>query len=204
MSGKNRVNPDHYKVAGRLTPDDLARERRKQTEPLFGATRSGRTKPAPPWLTGNEGGRQDVVASDSDDGVSRDSSDADEAAQQPQARPRPNAKGKQAAGGGNQRKTARRESERRRQATGSGTTRGARSVEAKPRSKPKTSGASGTPKGGKAPRTRGSAARAASPQRAGRPAARKTKSRGTQKATPKKGTRAAAKKSSSGGKKKTR
>jgi hypothetical protein len=30
MSRKNKVNPDHYKVAGRLTPDDLARERKTQ------------------------------------------------------------------------------------------------------------------------------------------------------------------------------
>ena len=30
MSRKNKVNPDHYKVAGRLAPDDLARERIKQ------------------------------------------------------------------------------------------------------------------------------------------------------------------------------
>jgi hypothetical protein len=31
MSRKNKVNPDHYKVAGRLSPDDLARERIKQS-----------------------------------------------------------------------------------------------------------------------------------------------------------------------------
>ena len=30
MSGRNRVNPDHYKVSGRLTTDELARERHKQ------------------------------------------------------------------------------------------------------------------------------------------------------------------------------
>ncbi len=30
MSRTNKVNPDHYKVAGRLAPDDLARERMKQ------------------------------------------------------------------------------------------------------------------------------------------------------------------------------
>jgi hypothetical protein len=29
MSGKNNVNPDHYKVAGRDRPDDLARARRE-------------------------------------------------------------------------------------------------------------------------------------------------------------------------------
>lgn len=30
MSKQNKVNPDHYKTGGRLTPDDLARERKKQ------------------------------------------------------------------------------------------------------------------------------------------------------------------------------
>jgi hypothetical protein len=30
MSRRNKVNPDHYKMSGRLTPDDLARERQKQ------------------------------------------------------------------------------------------------------------------------------------------------------------------------------
>jgi hypothetical protein len=33
MSRKNKVNPDHYKVAGRLSADDLARERMKQSAP---------------------------------------------------------------------------------------------------------------------------------------------------------------------------
>jgi hypothetical protein len=37
MSGRNRVNPDHYKASGRLTTDELARERHKQ-QPQ-GATR---------------------------------------------------------------------------------------------------------------------------------------------------------------------
>jgi len=34
MSKQNKVNPDHYKTGGRLTPDDLARERKKQTTAL--------------------------------------------------------------------------------------------------------------------------------------------------------------------------
>ena len=33
MSKHNKVNPDHYHQAGRLTPDELARERTKQ-QPL--------------------------------------------------------------------------------------------------------------------------------------------------------------------------
>jgi hypothetical protein len=39
MSRHNKVNPDHYKVAGRLTADDLAREQRKQRGPVAAATR---------------------------------------------------------------------------------------------------------------------------------------------------------------------
>jgi hypothetical protein len=50
MSGKNKVNPDHYKVAGRLSQDDLARARRSQSEPLFGGTRSRQDNPLPPWM----------------------------------------------------------------------------------------------------------------------------------------------------------
>ncbi len=30
MSKRNKVNPDHYQQAGRLTPDEIARERMKQ------------------------------------------------------------------------------------------------------------------------------------------------------------------------------
>ena len=30
MSRKNKVNPDHYKLAGRLSADDMARERMRQ------------------------------------------------------------------------------------------------------------------------------------------------------------------------------
>jgi hypothetical protein len=203
MSRRSNVNPDHYKVAGRLTPDDLARERRKQAEPLFGATRGGRSKPMPPWLRANQSASPSPQTIDADEAVSMNASDdSDVAAQQPQAKPRQNAKGKQGAGGTNERKTARRQAEQRKQESSTGTTRGARSASAKQRSTPKASGAVGTPTGKKAPTARGSAARAASPNRAGRPAARKTKSRGTQKATAKKGTRVAAKKSSPPSKKK--
>jgi hypothetical protein len=30
MSKHNKVNPDHYHQGGRLTPDEMAKERRKQ------------------------------------------------------------------------------------------------------------------------------------------------------------------------------
>jgi hypothetical protein len=51
----------------------------------------------------------------------------------------------------------------------------------------KASGARGTPRSRKAPGARGSATRAASPQRARRPGAHETAPRGTTKATPRKG-----------------
>ena len=37
MSKQNKVNPDHYKTGGRLTPDDLARERKKQATTIVNA-----------------------------------------------------------------------------------------------------------------------------------------------------------------------
>jgi hypothetical protein len=40
MSGKNNVNPDHYKVAGRDRQDDAARARR-ETAPIGKARKKG-------------------------------------------------------------------------------------------------------------------------------------------------------------------
>jgi hypothetical protein len=48
MSGKNNVNPDRYKVAGRDRPDDRARARR-ETPPTGKAPRR-KGDPAPPNL----------------------------------------------------------------------------------------------------------------------------------------------------------
>ena len=48
MSGKNNVNPDHYKVAGRDRPDDQARARRES--PRTGKPRGHKGKAAPPNL----------------------------------------------------------------------------------------------------------------------------------------------------------
>jgi hypothetical protein len=44
MSRINKVNPDHYKVAGRLSADDLARERSKQGDIRPADLRSSRRK----------------------------------------------------------------------------------------------------------------------------------------------------------------
>jgi len=60
MSGRNRVNPDHYKVSGRLTTDELARERHKQQPqgakvPLAGArSRSEAETAAAPTSAGGQ------------------------------------------------------------------------------------------------------------------------------------------------------
>ena len=45
MSRQNKVNPSQYQIAGRLTPDDLARERVKQrnVSPAADATPLGQT-----------------------------------------------------------------------------------------------------------------------------------------------------------------
>lgn len=67
MSKRNIVNPDHYKVAGRLAPDDLARARRTQHEALFGETKGRKKqKPLPPWLAHPP----QTQASDEDDAAS--------------------------------------------------------------------------------------------------------------------------------------
>ena len=50
MSRRNKVNPDHYTLAGRLAPDDMARELRKQAERMFSGSRGPRRKPMPPWM----------------------------------------------------------------------------------------------------------------------------------------------------------
>ena len=52
MSKNNKVNKDHYVQRGRLTPDEAARERQKQTESSPSRTtervRAERQKPAAP------------------------------------------------------------------------------------------------------------------------------------------------------------
>ena len=188
MSRQNKVNPDHYTGAGRLSPDDLARERRKQSESRFGSRRGSNKKPMAPWMVSDSRSAHpesvDVPIHDttaSVEGSEQATSEPDDVgAQAPLAEPQRRATGKQAAkapgsGRAQPRTTAPKKTARRKLA-------------AKPRSKMKASSASGTSKSGKPARARASAARAASPPRARRPGARKTASRGTRKATPKKGT----------------
>jgi hypothetical protein len=50
MSRQNKVNPDHYRLAGRLTPDEASRERVKQrlAAPTPHAAAARTRKPVPP------------------------------------------------------------------------------------------------------------------------------------------------------------
>ena len=58
MSRKNKVNPDHYKVAGRLSPDDLARERIIQSAPQI--ARAWDSRPGQPaWMDNRSAGPGD-------------------------------------------------------------------------------------------------------------------------------------------------
>jgi len=53
MSRRNKVNPGLYTQAGRLTPDDLAREQRKQSESNMGAGGAKNRKAMAPWMANN-------------------------------------------------------------------------------------------------------------------------------------------------------
>ena len=56
MSKYNKVNPDHYKTGGRLTPDEMARQRFLQGTLRVGGGRRRREKPMPPWLANEQPG----------------------------------------------------------------------------------------------------------------------------------------------------
>jgi hypothetical protein len=144
MSRQNKVNPDHYTIAGRLSPDDLARERWKQNDSPTSARGRRARKAMPPWMAEEASGKRTPVA-----GAANENQEEE-------------------------RKEQRQEEETFQPAG------------------VKESGTRGTPRTRKAPRARGSATRAVSPQCAGRPGAHKTASRGTQNATAKKGTRRSA------------
>jgi hypothetical protein len=51
MSRKSNVNPDHYKVAGRDRPDDIARARR-EVPPTGGKPRRKKGDPASNFIPG--------------------------------------------------------------------------------------------------------------------------------------------------------
>jgi hypothetical protein len=64
MSRHNKVNPNHYTSAGRLAPDDLARERMRQSQlrPDWHDRREDR--PFPPMTPARGAGRLQTVAVD--------------------------------------------------------------------------------------------------------------------------------------------
>ena len=81
MSRQNKVNPDHYKLAGRLSPDDLARERRRQMESQPGPLGRRIRKPMPPWAAAN-------TATGSDRAVHEDAGEAKATTEKSTAAPR--------------------------------------------------------------------------------------------------------------------
>ena len=169
MSRQNKVNPDHYKLAGRLSPDDLARERQRQLGSQPGPLPGRNRKPMPPWAiarveTGGSAEAADAAAGGTitpraaDSNVTSRRASSEEAAQQPQAKPRRRTV-KDGSGRRAQKKTARRKMEALKQPS-------ARSQAASRmgRRAPEATGAKATPKTRKSGRTRGSASRAGSTQ----------------------------------------
>lgn len=148
MSRRNIVNPDHYKTGGRLTPDEWARERLKQSAALESRLRRRRGLGAS-WIA-QQAARAEATAPTAKAAGRKDRSE---------------------------KKTERRASEGDKQDTAAGATRRTRSAAAKSTRGAKGSGARGTRKAGSASQSRGSAARAASAKRARRPAAHKSASR---------------------------
>jgi len=164
MSRHNKVNPDHYTTQGRLSQDDLARERRKQSESHFGAGRAKSRKATPPWMandtaTDNDGEQRGAGADPSEFEDGRDTGDEDNAdgAQAPQGKPRANARGMSGtsasrASTGNNRKAAKKPEARKMTA-------------GKPQTGASTRGTAG--KAAKSTPSRPSAAKRASKQAAG-------------------------------------
>lgn len=64
MSRQNKVNPDHYTRGGRLSPDDLARERRKQGG--HHAHPAHMNRPPAPWMLGEHAEPKRSAAIDMD------------------------------------------------------------------------------------------------------------------------------------------
>lgn len=204
MSRQNKVNPNHYTQAGRLSADDLAREYQNQRTASGGKRGE---KAGPRWMANdaapNDADDEDVDVMEAEGAANEDLDDAvaggpDVRAEGERNMPAPKAKtargAKQRAqaarrtGTGTARKTVARQEQTATTRDRKPASRATKKGRARKAAGLKRSGASGTPKSGKAPRARGTATRAASPQRAGRPGAHKTASRGTQKATGKKGT----------------
>ena len=95
MSRRNKVNPDHYTIAGRLAPDDLARERRKQAEHMTGGSRGRQRAPLPPWMANDASADTPNAGDDTEKGQEADAAvktaddETVEAARPPQAAAKP-------------------------------------------------------------------------------------------------------------------
>jgi hypothetical protein len=186
MSRQNKVNPDHYTSAGRLSPDDWARERRKQAERLHGETRKRQRKPLPPWLANeasadapNSGSNAATEPGGMDEAIE---DEAGEMAEQLQAKRRAATQVKSQAGGTNDKKPAQQTRKAAKQQPRTGATRGVRSAKARPKSTTKASGARGTSRAGKA-----KASKTVARGKATARSARKTAARGVQRAKSKRG-----------------
>ena len=68
MSKQNKVNPGQYTQAGRLSPDDTAREMKKQRESASPASQDGKAhphKPAAPRVTEKDNSDEEDEPEDS-------------------------------------------------------------------------------------------------------------------------------------------
>ena len=88
VSRANKVNKDRYTMAGRLTPDDLARERMRQ---MHVTGRASKDKPMPPWMTrpsapAEPAAAEDVFDANAAQEASEPASSAEPTAAKPPAR----------------------------------------------------------------------------------------------------------------------
>jgi hypothetical protein len=77
MSKQNKVNPGKYTQAGRLSPDDAARERMKQVETASTRRLEGRPHSQ---LKGTPSGKAETDAADEDAVTEKDNQDDEEEA----------------------------------------------------------------------------------------------------------------------------
>jgi hypothetical protein len=163
-------------MAGRLSPDELARQRLQQGAQQLEGGRRGRKKALPPWMVNDQGGPGGDDAGDwpGDESEPREdtSGDAAAAAEPDEGAGMPRRRAAKKRGAEASRKESRPAPRQR--AGGKAPARAAKSG----RMKAAGAGASRAG-GGRAPKSRGSAARGSSPQRAGTPAARKGRTKGS-------------------------
>lgn len=75
MSKHNKVNPGYYRIGGRLTPDDMARERAKQRPSIPKNDTPHPRTASPPWAPKDEAA--DASGSENDAGAADTRADAD-------------------------------------------------------------------------------------------------------------------------------